>query len=92
MGVYGRLKPGVPLERAQAEIDAVSHRLEAAYPDMKRRGAQVWRMRDFTVRDIRLSLLVLFGAVGLVLLIACANVANTTLTGAISHNPVSGGC
>src|SRR5262249_4648541 len=59
VGVYGRLKPGVPIERAQAEIDTVSRRLQAAYPDMKGRGAQVWRVRDFTVRDIRLSLLVL---------------------------------
>jgi putative ABC transport system permease protein len=79
VGVYGRLRPGVSLERAQSEIDAVSRRLEAAYPEMKGRGAQVWRVRDFTVRDIRLSLLVLFGAVGLVLLIACANVANLLL-------------
>jgi putative ABC transport system permease protein len=79
VGVYGRLKPGVPIERAQAEIDAVSQRLEAAYPEMKGRGAQVWRVRDFIVRDVRLSLLVLSGAVGLVLLIACANVANLLL-------------
>jgi putative ABC transport system permease protein len=79
VGVYGRLKRGVPIERAQAEIDAVSRRLEAAYPEMKGRGAQVWRVRDFTVRDVRLSLLVLFAAVGLVLLIACANVANLLL-------------
>ena len=79
VGVYARLRPGVPIERAQAEIDAVSRRLEAAYADMKGTGAQVWRVRDFTVRDVRLSLLVLFGAVGLVLLIACANVANLLL-------------
>ncbi|MEX2264957.1 MAG: ABC transporter permease [Bryobacteraceae bacterium] len=79
VGVYARLRPGVPIERAQAEIDAVSRRLEAAYADMKGWGAQVWRVRDFTVRDVRLSLLVLFGAVGLVLLIACANVANLLL-------------
>jgi putative ABC transport system permease protein len=79
VGVYGRLRPGIPIERAQAEIDAVSRRLEAAYPLMKGRGARVWRVRDFTVRDVRLSLLVLFAAVGLVLLIACANVANLLL-------------
>jgi putative ABC transport system permease protein len=79
VGVYARLRPGVPIERAQAEIDAVSRRLEAAYADMKGTGAQVWRVRDFTVRDVRLSLLVLFGAVGLVLLLACANVANLLL-------------
>jgi putative ABC transport system permease protein len=79
VGVYGRLKPGIPIERAQAEIDAVSRRLAAVYREMKGYGAQVWRVRDFIVRDVRLSLLVLFGAVGLVLLIACANVANLLL-------------
>jgi putative ABC transport system permease protein len=79
VGAYARLKPSIPIERAQAEIDAVSHRLGTAYADMKGFGAQVWRVRDFTVRDVRLSLLVLLGAVGLVLLIACANVANLLL-------------
>ncbi len=79
VGAYARLKPGVPIERAQAEIDAVSRRLEAAYPEMRGRGARVWRVRDFIVRDVRLSLLVLLGAVGLVLLIACVNVANLLL-------------
>ena len=67
------------MQRAQAEIDAVSRRLEAAYPGMRGRGAHLWRVRDFSVRDVRLSLLVLFAAVGLVLLIACANVANLLL-------------
>jgi putative ABC transport system permease protein len=79
VGVYARLKPGASIERAQTEIDAVSRRLEATYPRMKGMGAHVWRVRDFYVRDVRLSLLVLFGAVTLVLLIACANVANLLL-------------
>lgn len=79
VGVCARLKADVPIERAQGEIDAVSRRLEAEYPNMRGRGAQVWRVRDFEVRDVRLSLLVLFGAVSLVLLIACANVANLLL-------------
>ena len=79
VGAYGRLKPGATIERAQAEIDGVSRRLEQAYDGMKGRGARIWRVRDFTVRDVRLSLLVLLGSVGLVLLIACANVANLLL-------------
>jgi putative ABC transport system permease protein len=79
VGVYGRLKPGVPIQRAQAELDAVSRRLETMYRIMRGRGARVWRVRDFVVRDVRISLLVLLGAVGLVLLIACANVANLLL-------------
>jgi len=79
VGAYARLKRGVPIERAQAELDSITRRQEAMYPGMRGRGAQIWRVRDFTVRDVRLSLLVLFGAVGLVLLIACANVANLLL-------------
>ena len=79
VGAYGRLKPGASVERAQAEVDAVSRRLAEAYDGMKGRGARIWRVRDFTVRDVRLSLLLLLGSVGLVLLIACANVANLLL-------------
>jgi putative ABC transport system permease protein len=79
VGAYGRLRPRVRIEQAQAEIDAVSRRLEAERPEMKGRGAEVWRVSDFAVRAVRLSLLMLFGAVALLLLIACANVANLLL-------------
>ncbi|HKQ79006.1 MAG TPA: ABC transporter permease [Blastocatellia bacterium] len=76
----GRLKPGVGLSQAQADIDAVSVGLEKLYPESNKD----WRlrlvpMREFLVGETRRPLYVLLGAVGLVLLIACANVANLML-------------
>ena len=76
----GRLKPHVTLTEAQAELDAISARLDAAYPPTNRG----WRVRavpltDFIVGAARQTLLLLFGAVGLVMLVACANVANLFL-------------
>ena len=72
-----RLKPGVTIAQAQAEMDTISHRLEQAYPaDDKGWGATVMSMRDELVGDVRPALLMMFGAVAFVLLIACANVAN----------------
>ncbi|MGA2326517.1 MAG: ABC transporter permease [Bryobacteraceae bacterium] len=79
VGAYGRLKPGASIERAEAEIDAVYRGLERQFPNTKGWTARLWRVRDFLVRDVRLSLLVLLAAVALVLLIACANVANLLL-------------
>jgi putative ABC transport system permease protein len=72
----GRLKHGVTLAQAQAELDTISARLEAAFPDTNRG----WRVRvvpllDYVVGAARQTLLLLLGAVGLVLLVACANVA-----------------
>jgi putative ABC transport system permease protein len=76
----GRLKPGVALADAQAELDAISLRLAQAYPvDNKDWGALVVPMQDDIVGDARTPLLVLLGAVALVLLIACANLANLML-------------
>jgi predicted permease len=75
-----KLKAGVTVERAQADMDAISRRLEAAYPaDNKDWGALVRPLHDDVVREARSSLYVLLGAVALVLLIACANLANLLL-------------
>ncbi|HEV3200416.1 MAG TPA: ABC transporter permease [Bryobacteraceae bacterium] len=74
-----RLKPGVTLERAQAEMTAIALRLEAAYPQNKNWTVNLEPLRDSMVREVKTSIRVLLGAVGLLLLVACANVANLLL-------------
>jgi putative ABC transport system permease protein len=76
MHTYWRLKPGVTLSQAQADISEVDHQLSEQFPDgEKGRGTLLVPLHDRLVGNIRPALLILFGSVGLVLLIACANFA-----------------
>jgi len=79
--VFGRLKPGVSLEAAQADLDVVAARLAERFPDdNKGHGVAVQPLREaLTGRDVRLTSLLLLGVVGFVLLMCCANVASLLL-------------
>ncbi|MGJ5815930.1 ADOP family duplicated permease [Paludibaculum fermentans] len=78
--VAGRLKSGVTRDQAQAEMAAIATQLEAAHPSFNKNWTiNVESLRDSLVSKTRTSLLVLLGAVGLLLLVACANVANLML-------------
>jgi putative ABC transport system permease protein len=84
--VIARLKPGVDLNQAQAEMNTISDRLQQQYPDDdKGWGAVVVPMQQDLVSDVRPALLVLLGAVAFVLLIACVNVANLALAKTFSR-------
>ena len=78
--VIGRLKPGVSVDQAGVELSAIAARLEQQYPNTQKGWSAIVRsLHEVAVGNVRPMLLILLGAVGLVLLVACANLANMHL-------------
>ena len=79
--VYARLKPGIPIARAQADLDRIAANLQTQYPaDDKDAGITAVPLGRHVVGDVRTALATLMAAVGMVLLIACANIGNLLLS------------
>jgi putative ABC transport system permease protein len=87
MGAIGKLKPGVTLEQARAEMDVIGKRIADEYPDSNKGwGVQVDRLADeIAGPQVRTAVVALFAATGFVLLIGCANLANIALARGIAR-------
>jgi len=87
LGVVARLKPGVRLERAKLDMDRIAKELEAEYPDTNTKmGVRLELLHDSFANEPRAALLMLSGAVSLLFLIVCANIANLQLGRTVSRS------
>jgi putative ABC transport system permease protein len=91
INVVGRLRPGVTVAQARAELEVIASQLAKQYPDSNKGwGILMMTLQDYSVGDVKPVLYTLLGAVGCVLLIACANLANLLLARATArHREIS---